>query len=239
MSVIKHSNQRVGIFIDAQNLYHSAKNLHHGRVNFENVLADALAERQLVRAIAYVITTETGEEKNFFEALGKIGIETKTKDLQIFSSGSKKADWDVGLAIDAVKLADKLDVIVLASGDGDFVPLVEYLKMNGCQVEVITFGKSASGKLKEVADDFIDMDDDPRRYVMGGSNRGSFDTRRDGNRENRTDNRDRQPAPEVSLAPEHIPVQQNQSRQPMQPRPQRQDRPERPGSMRKVIRKLR
>lgn len=235
MSVIKHSNQRVGVFIDAQNLYHSAKNLHHGRVNFENVLADALAERQLVRAIAYVITTETGEEKSFFEALGKIGIETKTKDLQIFSSGSKKADWDVGLAIDAVKIADKLDVIVLASGDGDFVPLVEYLKMNGCQVEVITFGKSASGKLREAADDFIDMDNDPRRYVMGGSNRG-YD-RREGNR----DNRDRQPAQaqEVTPAPVNAPIQQNQNRQPMQPRPQRQDRPERPGAMRKVIRKLR
>lgn len=167
MSVIKHREQRVGIFIDAQNLYHSAKNLHHGRVNFENVLMDALADRQLVRAIAYVITTESGEEKNFFEALAKIGIETKTKDLQIFSSGSKKADWDVGLAIDAVKLASKLDVVVLASGDGDFVPLVEYLKMNGCQVEVITFGKSASSKLRESADDFIDMDEDVNRYVMG------------------------------------------------------------------------
>lgn len=174
MSVIKHENQRVGVFLDAQNLYHSAKNLHRGRVNFEAVLANALAGRQLVRAIAYVITTETGEEKNFFEALTKIGIETKTKDLQIFSSGSKKADWDVGLAIDAVKLAPKLDVVVLASGDGDFVPLVEYLKMQGCQVEVITFGKSASGKLKEVADDFIDMDEKPGEYVMGrGSDRGS------------------------------------------------------------------
>ncbi|HEY4500266.1 MAG TPA: NYN domain-containing protein, partial [Candidatus Paceibacterota bacterium] len=108
MSVIKHKEQRVGVFIDAQNLYHSAKNLHHGRVNFDNVLKDALAGRQLVRAVAYVITTESGEEKNFFEALTKIGIETKTKDLQIFSSGSKKADWDVGLAIDAVKLAQKL-----------------------------------------------------------------------------------------------------------------------------------
>jgi uncharacterized LabA/DUF88 family protein len=166
MAVIKHKEQRVGVFLDAQNLYHSAKNLHHGRVNFDNVLTDALAGRQLVRAIAYVITTESGEEKTFFEALAKIGIETKTKDLQIFSSGSKKADWDVGLAIDAVKLASKLDVVVLASGDGDFIPLVEYLKMNGCQVEVITFGKSASGKLKEVADDFVDLDEDPHRYVM-------------------------------------------------------------------------
>lgn len=167
MSVIKHKEQRVGIFIDAQNLYHSAKNLHQGRVNFGEVLETALAGRQLVRAIAYVITTESGEESSFFEALNKVGIETKTKDLQIFSSGSKKADWDVGLAIDAVKLAPKLDVVVLASGDGDFVPLVEFLKMQGCQVEVITFGKSASGKLKEATDDFVDLDADPARYVIG------------------------------------------------------------------------
>lgn len=181
MSVIKHKEQRVGVFIDAQNLYHSAKNLHHGRVNFENVLTDALSSRQLVRAIAYVITTESGEESGFFDALNKMGIETKTKDLQIFSSGSKKADWDVGLAIDAVKLAPKLDVVILASGDGDFVPLVEYLKMQGCQVEVITFGKSASGKLKEIADDFVDLDSDPRRYVLGsygGGRRDSGDRRK-------------------------------------------------------------
>lgn len=175
MSIIKHKEQRVGVFIDAQNLYHSAKNLHHGRVNFGNVLEDSLAGRQLVRAIAYVITTESGEESSFFDALNKIGIETKTKDLQIFSSGSKKADWDVGLAIDAVKLCAKLDVVVLASGDGDFVPLVEYLKMNGCQVEVISFGKSASGKLKEAADDFVDMDADPSRYVLGSRRNGGRD----------------------------------------------------------------
>lgn len=181
MAIIKHKEQRVGVFIDAQNLYHSAKNLHHGRVNFDNVLKDAVGERQLVRAIAYVITTESGEESGFFDALNKIGIETKTKDLQIFSSGSKKADWDVGLAIDAVKLSAKLDVVVLASGDGDFVPLVEYLKMNGCQVEVVTFGKSASGKLKEVADDFIDLDENPSRYVLGSYGHGS---RRSGGRNN-------------------------------------------------------
>ena len=144
MSVIKHKEQRVGIFIDTQNLYHSAKNLYHGRVNFGAIMKEALAGRALIRAIAYVITTESGEEKNFFEALGKIGIETKTKNLQIFSSGSKKADWDVGLAVDAIKLAPKLDTIILATGDGDFVPLVEYLQTNeGCQVEVISFGKSS------------------------------------------------------------------------------------------------
>ncbi|MFM2357422.1 MAG: hypothetical protein RJA61_159 [Candidatus Parcubacteria bacterium] len=172
MSVIKHTEQRVGIFIDTQNLYHSAKNLYKARVNFGNVVEDGLAGRQLIRAIAYVITTESGDEQGFFEALGKIGIEAKTKDLQIFAGGSKKADWDVGLAVDAIKMAPKLDTIILVSGDGDFVPLVEYLKTNeGCQVEVLSFGKSTSAKLKEVADDFIDLDQDSKRYLMRGGRR--------------------------------------------------------------------
>src|SRR3989339_895038 len=168
MSVIKHKNQRVGIFIDTQNLYHSAKNIYNAKVNFGQVVKEALDGRQLIRAVAYVITTESGEEKSFFEALEKVGIATKTKNLQIFSGGSKKADWDVGLAVDAIKMAPKLDAVVLVSGDGDFVPLVEYLQVHeGCQVEVVTFGKSASGRLKEAADEFIDLDENPRKYLMG------------------------------------------------------------------------
>src|SRR3990167_7373310 len=139
MAVIKHKAQRVAVFIDTQNLYHSAKNLYRARVNFANVLKEAVAGRTLVRAIAYVVTTESGEEKAFFDALTKIGIETKTKDLQIFYGGAKKADWDVGMAVDAAKLAPKLDAVVLATGDGDFVPLVEYLKNVGVQAEVIAF----------------------------------------------------------------------------------------------------
>lgn len=169
MTVIKHKEQRVGVFIDTQNLYHSAKNLYHGRVNFGAIMKEAIAGRALIRAVAYVITTESGEEKNFFEALGKIGIETKTKNIQIFNSGAKKADWDVGLAVDAIKMAPKLDTIIIASGDGDFIPLVEYLQTNeGCQVEVIAFGKSSSGKLREVADDFIDMCLMPKKYIIQG-----------------------------------------------------------------------
>lgn len=168
MSVIKHRDQRVGVFIDTQNLYHSAKNLYHSKVNFAQVVQDAVGDRSLIRAVAYVITTESGEEQGFFDALKKVGIETKTKDLQIFSSGSKKADWDVGLAIDAVKLAPKLDAVVIVSGDGDFLPLVTYLQENqGCQVEAVTFGKSASMKLKEAVDDFLDLDEDPSRYLIG------------------------------------------------------------------------
>ncbi len=167
MTVIKHKEQRVGVFIDTQNLYHSARNLYNARVNFGAVLKDAVAGRKLVRAVAYVITTEAGDEKNFFEALEKLGIETKTKDLQIFAGGSKKADWDVGLAVDAIKMAPRLDCVVIASGDGDFVPLVQYLQTLGVQVEVVSFGKSTSGKLREAIDDFVDLSDNPRKYLMG------------------------------------------------------------------------
>lgn len=172
MGVIKHKEQRVGIFIDTQNLYHTARNLYNARVNFGQVVKDALSGRALIRAVAYVITTESGEEKSFFEALEKMGIETKTKDLQIFGSGAKKADWDVGLAVDAIKMAPKLDAVIIVSGDGDFVPLVEYLQMNeGCQVEVTAFGKSTSQKLKEACDEFFDLDTNPRKYLMGQARR--------------------------------------------------------------------
>lgn len=167
MSVIKHKNQRVAIFIDTQNLYHSAKNLYKSKVNFAAVVKQALGERELIRAVSYVVNTESREESPFFDALLKIGIEIKTKDLQIFYGGAKKADWDVGLAVDAIKLAKKVDAIVLATGDGDFIPLVEYLKNEGCQVEVITFGRSASARLRETVDDFIDMDENPGDYLIG------------------------------------------------------------------------
>lgn len=165
MAIIKHKEQRVGIFIDTQNLYHSARHLYKGKVNFGNVLKDAVAGRKLVRAVAYVITTETGEEKNFFDALTKLGIETKTKDLQVFHTGTKKGDWDVGMAVDTIKMAPRLDAIVIISGDGDFVPLVEYLQTM-TQVEVISFGKSTSALLRETADDFLDLCDNPRKYVI-------------------------------------------------------------------------
>lgn len=166
MSVVKHPSQRVAIIIDTQNLYHSAKNLHKARVNFGAVVEKAVAGRQLIRAVSYVVNTESGEETAFFEALEKLGIEIKTKDLQIFYGGAKKADWDVGMAVDAIKIAPKVDAVVFATGDGDFIPAVEYIKSLGCQVEVITFGRSASGALKVAADDFTDLDADPNAFLI-------------------------------------------------------------------------
>src|ERR1039458_8796438 len=138
-------NQRVGIFVDVQNLYHSSKNLYHGRVNYAELIKHLVGDRQLIRAMAYVVKSEGIEpqhgertpirpargahvapgangddeksdlstEAAFFEALEKAGLELRMKDLQIFAGGMKKADWDVGMAVDAIRMSAFLDVIIL------------------------------------------------------------------------------------------------------------------------------
>jgi len=163
---IKHLGQRVAILIDVQNLYHSAKNLYGARVNFREILKTAVSQRSLIRAFAYVVRTKTGEEKSFFDALIKLGFETRVRDLQEYYGGLKKADWDVGITVDAIRIAPSVDTIVLASGDGDFLQLIEYLKNQGKRVEVMAFSRSASAKLKEVADEFIDIEKSPEKYLL-------------------------------------------------------------------------
>src|SRR5581483_11658293 len=191
-SLPSYSNQRVGIFVDVQNLYHSAKNLYHGRVNYAELMKHLVGDRQLIRAMAYVVKSEgiepqraPGErvvrtprrtEKNgdmsseaaFFEALEKAGLELRMKDLQIYAGGMKKADWDVGMAVDAIRMSEFLDVIILVTGGGDFIPLVDYLKWgNGRLVEVAAFKRSASSKIQDAADRFIPIEDIPRAVMRG------------------------------------------------------------------------
>jgi len=168
-----NKEQRVGVFVDVQNLYYSAKHLYKTKVNFGNILKDGVMGRKLIRAVAYVVKTVAMKEKTFFDALEKIGYEIKAKDLQIFYGGAKKADWDIGIAMDIIELAPKLDVIILVSGDGDFEALVHHAQAAGCRVEVMAFGKSASSKIKNVADYFKDLDKNAKKYLMSkthGSN---------------------------------------------------------------------
>ncbi len=163
----KIKDQRVAIFLDIQNLYHSAKHLFEGgRPNYKNIVLDALRERKLVRAIGYVVRSGTEEERAFFDTLKDVGIELKVKDLQVFLGGAKKADWDVGMTLDIIAIAPSVDVIVLASGDGDFIPLFERLKHLGKIVEVAAFFKSAATRLIEVTDAFLDLGADPKRYII-------------------------------------------------------------------------
>lgn len=166
ITVPQRKNHRVGVLVDVANMYHSAKNLYKSRVNFRELLKLVTANRELVRAVAYVIKSDTKEEKAFFEALEKAGYELKSKDLQIFPGGMKKGDWDVAIAIDAITLSKQVDVVVIVSGDGDYEPLVEYLKFGGIIVEVAAFGRSASGRLIEVANNFTDLEELKEKVIL-------------------------------------------------------------------------
>ena len=167
MVIRVNKQQRVGVFVDVQNMYYSARNLYKAKVNFKAVLQEAVRGRSLIRAISYVIEAQELKEKSFFDALESIGFEIKAKELQIFYGGMKKGDWDIGIAMDCIELAPKLDTIILVSGDGDYKELIEHLqKAMGCRVEVIAFGRSASSKLKETADQFIDLDVNFKKYLI-------------------------------------------------------------------------
>ncbi|MFA5186271.1 MAG: NYN domain-containing protein [Patescibacteria group bacterium] len=164
-------DQRVAVLIDTQNMYHSAKHIHGARLAFEKAVDAVAGGRQLVRVFAYVAKSKTGEEQAFFDALISAGIELRIKDVQEFSSGEKKADWDVGMAVDAVRMADKVDAIVLMTGDGDFVPLVQYLQGRGVKVEVAAFAESTNATLKVVADVFFDLSTEGRAFLISPKHR--------------------------------------------------------------------
>lgn len=161
-----YKDQRVGIFVDVQNMYYSAKKLHSNKVDFEALLDKASQNRKVVRAITYAIESETPDEANFFELLENIGFEVKKKPLKVYYGGAKKGDWDMGIAIDAMKMVNKLDVVCLVTGDGDFKALVDHLKANGVRVEVMGFDESTAKELKESANNFLNMSKNKNTFLM-------------------------------------------------------------------------
>lgn len=163
--MLDKSSQRVGVFLDIANLYHSAKSLYNSRVDFQELLNEVIGNRKLIRALGYTVSSGEEDEKEFYSALNKMGVELRTKELQTFSSGKQKGNMDMEIAIDAMAMAPKLDVIILGSGDGDFSVLANYLRSMSCLVEVVAFGKSTSSKLIESADRFVDMDKDVPRFT--------------------------------------------------------------------------
>lgn len=165
--IIRNPEQRVAILVDVQNLYYSAKNLYHSRVNFKNILGLILQWRKLTRAIAYAVDTAEETNKVFIDALHESGFEIKQKPITTFLDGSKKADWDLGIAMDAIRLGSKVDSIILISGDGDFCPVVNYLQQaQWCLVEVMAFGRTTNKELRELADEFIDIEEYPDELLF-------------------------------------------------------------------------
>jgi len=161
-----HPGQRVAVLADSQNLYHTAQSMYTRNIDYAALLEEAVSDRNLTRAIAYVIRADAPEEESFFEALVDIGFETQIKDIKTFADGTKKADWDVGMCLDAVTLANHVDTIVLCTGDGDFTRLCRHLKHEGVRVEVICFAESTAEELVEAADDFEDMSEDTDRFLL-------------------------------------------------------------------------
>ncbi len=165
--IVKNKDQRVAVLVDVQNLYYSAKNLYRSRINFKNLLTLLIEKRILTRAIAYVINPDDTKENEFFEAVNTAGFEVKEKNLQIFAGGAKKGDWDVGIAMDAIRLGNKVDSIILVSGDGDFRPVVNYLQQSlGCLVEVAAFKRTANAELITIADDFINIEEHVKELLF-------------------------------------------------------------------------
>lgn len=171
MALIDTSTRRVGVFIDVQNMYYSARNIYGAKVNFGAIVKAAVGNQKLIRAIAYTISTKTGEERPFFEALQAMGIELNTKELLEYDSGHKKGDWDVGITIDVVRMLDMVDVVVMVSGDGDYCALADYVKSRGRIFHVVSFRESTSGKLVEVADIYTNLSQDKKAFLIGNTDR--------------------------------------------------------------------
>ena len=165
MTVV-HPDQRVAVLADAQNLYHTAQSMYSRNIDYTALLEGAVAGRQLTRALAYVIRADAPDEETFFDALEDIGFETKIKPIKTYSDGTKKADWDVGMSLDAVTLANHVDAIVLCTGDGDFSRLCSHLRHEGVRVEVMAFGDATAAELVEAADAFRNLEADPDRFLL-------------------------------------------------------------------------
>lgn len=158
-------SQRVAVFLDVQNLYYSARDSFNRKVDFEKILDKIVSGRILIRAIAYVVKLHGVDQKGFIHTLKQIGYQVREKEPKIFKrydeSGTLwttvKADWDMGIAMDAISMAEKVDVAILVSGDGDFKDLVRYLQTKGVKVEVAAFRQTAARELIEACDEFIDL----------------------------------------------------------------------------------
>ena len=111
----------------------------------------------MVRAIAYVVQSPEVDQSKFLTMLKQTGYEVKSKELRVRPDGSCKGDWDMGLAIDAISMADKMDAVVLVSGDGDFVALVDLLKARGVKVEVFGFPHSTAEELRSAATEYYEI----------------------------------------------------------------------------------
>lgn len=153
------STERVGVFVDVANLLYSARTMRIN-IDFGKLLDFLRGNRRLVRAQAYCPTSpQPGDDQMFLQVVKGLGYRITTKDYKTFSSGAKKADLDLDLCMDVVRIVDgrAIDCVVLVSGDGDFIPMLDYCSDHGVRVEVAAFDESMSATLRQSCDLFINL----------------------------------------------------------------------------------
>lgn len=175
---MKDSTERVAVFVDGANLYHSIKSYYKGVLDYARLLSAAVDGRKLLRATFYIVEKQqetddpqnTPSARSFVYNLNKFGYKVRSKPLVVHETltpegertYSHKGDWDIGIVVDMMRLADHADTYVLVSGDGDYVEAVEYLQSErGIRVEVISAAQCTSQALLDVCDAHTDLADIP------------------------------------------------------------------------------
>lgn len=169
----RSTTERVAVFVDGANLYHSIKAYYRGVLDYGKLLSTALDGRDLLRATFYIVEKQEAEDtgaRSFVYNLNRFGYKVRSKPLIVHESYSPegersishKGDWDIGIIMDMVRLSDRADTYVLVSGDGDYVEAVEYLQSEkGLRVEVISAIQCTSQDLIDVCDTHTDLSEIP------------------------------------------------------------------------------
>jgi len=163
------SAQRVAVLVDVQNMFHSAYDCFHGRLNYRKLFETVESGRQVVRSIAFAVQ-DGNDQNSFFAMLREVGFDVRTKEPRLRPDGSRKGGWDIGIAIEALSLAPRVDVVALVSGDGDFVELADALRARGVRVEVYALERSVGRALRDAADLFVPIGED---LIFRESHQGS------------------------------------------------------------------
>lgn len=146
--------QTVAVFVDVQNMYHSAKKTFGRNLSYSKMLRSCVRSRRLVRSLAYVIDREGVDQVSFFDHLRYCGFEVRKREVIERMDGSRKAEWELGMAMDMLTIADKVDTIIIVSGNGVFADLVPALRAKGVKVEACAFRESMSDLLQRAVDQY-------------------------------------------------------------------------------------
>jgi uncharacterized LabA/DUF88 family protein len=173
-----NATERIAVFVDGANLYHSIKSYYKGVLDYGVLLEAAVCGRELLRATFYIVEKHEPDDsgasggasgaRSFVYNLNKFGYKVRSKPLVVHETLSAegertishKGDWDMGIVMDMIRLANHADAYVLVSGDGDYVEAIEYLQSEkGLRIEVISAGQCTSQALLDVCDTHTDLGD--------------------------------------------------------------------------------